>query len=139
MTSSETENEVMPRTEPDPEPPRTARGGLLSVPNWTTVLTVAVVLATIAASAAMAYALGSNHGYHRSMTNFEKAFEKAIQSGAVAQNRDLPNQEVFPPLPSEPAERPPGHHFDGRTLDGESFDLSQTRGQPTLVVFWTHW
>ena len=63
----------------------------------------------------------------------------AIQSEAVAQNRDLPNQEVFPPLPSEPAERPPGHHFDGRTLDGESFDLSQTRGQPTLVVFWTHW
>lgn len=139
MIAPETEYEGTPRTEPATGPPSSERGRLLSGPNWTTVLIVAVVLTSIAASAAMAYALGSNHGYQRAVTNFEKALENAIQADAVVPDRDVPNQEAFPPLPSEPAARPQGHHFDGSTLDGESFDLAQTRGQPTLIVFWTHW
>ena len=139
MTVHETQDEGRLREDPDPEPDSPERSRLLPGHIWTTVLMVGVVLASLAASAGMAYALGSNHGYHRAVAAFEKALEKAVPAGGTSQNPAMPNPESFPPLPSEPAQRRPGHHFAGRTLDGDNLDLSQTRGQPTLIVFWTHW
>ena len=89
---------------------------------------IALLIMTIIAAGAIGYVIG-------------------ISSAAVQPRQTQPTQASQ----SQPAYPPPGqaetsegsrleaHQFSATTMAGEEFDIGQTLGSPTLLVFWSHW
>ena len=97
---------------------------------------VALLVMTAIAMGAVGYIIGSSGG--KQPAGPAQPAARAVQPPASSQA--LP---VLPPVaPTTPAateERPAAYDFSATTMAGESFQIDQTRGSPTLLVFWSHW
>ena len=54
------------------------------------------------------------------------------------ESTDRPAPTAQPPI-IVATDRPTAIQFQALTLDGDTFDLSQSRGTPTLIAFWAPW
>lgn len=66
---------------------------------------------------------------------------QTIAPTPMSENTAPPPTYTRRPSPTKPSagERAPSIPFQARTLDGSTFELSQTFGTPTLIAFWAPW
>lgn len=97
----------------------------------------AFLLIGIIMGLAVAGSIGYFAGINQNIANEQPLAQAPAMADPVPADRVMAEPAIAGQCP--PEQRPPAENFAGLTLDGEEFDLAQTTGTPTLLVFWAHW
>ena len=103
---------------------------LITVP----VLGTALAVVTVLFAGAIGYIIG---------TSGEQTPAQADPPAAVRTIPQAPTQQFRYPSAEQIApqdiSRPAAYNFSATTMEGENFNINDTLGSPTLLVFWSHW
>ena len=103
---------------------------LITVP----VLGTALAVVTILFAGAIGYIIGTSS----EQTPTQAAPPAVVQTipQATTQQFRYPEAEQVAP---QDVSRPVAYNFSATTMEGENFNIDDTLGSPTLLVFWSHW
>ena len=103
---------------------------LITVPVLGTALAVVAVIA----AGAIGYIIGTS-GEQAPNPATPPAVARTIQQAPPQQFRYPDAEQVAP----QDTSRPAAYDFSATTMEGENFNINDTLGSPTLLVFWSHW
>ncbi len=103
---------------------------LITVP----VLGTALAVAAIIAAGAIGYIIGT-YGEQTPPPAAPPAVVRTIPQAPSQQFRYPDAEQVAP----QDVSRPVAYNFSATTMEGENFNIDDTLGSPTLLVFWSHW
>ena len=103
---------------------------LITVPMLGTALAVVAVIA----AGAIGYIIGTS-GEQTPNPATPPAVARTIQQAPTQQFRYPDAEQVAP----QDTSRPAAYDFSATTMEGENFNIYDTLGSPTLLVFWSHW
>ena len=103
---------------------------LITVP----VLGTALAVAAIIAAGAIGYIVGTSSEQAR-IPAAPPAVVQTIPQATTQQFRYPEAEQVNP----QNVSRPVAYNFSATTMEGENFNIDDTLGSPTLLVFWSHW
>ena len=103
---------------------------LITVPMLGTALAVVAVIV----AGAIGYIVGTS-GEQTPTAVVPPPVVRTIQQ-APTQQFQYPDAEQVAP---QDTSRPAAYDFSATTMEGENFNINDTLGSPTLLVFWSHW
>ena len=103
---------------------------LITVPVLGTALAVMAVIA----AGAIGYIVGTS-GEQAPNPAAPPTVVRTIPHAATQQFQ-YPDAEQIAP---QDVSRPVAYNFSATTMEGENFNIDDTLGSPTLLVFWSHW
>ena len=103
---------------------------LITVP----VLGTALAVVTVIAAGAIGYIIGTS-GEQAPNPATPPAVVRTVQQAPTQQFRYPDAEQVAP----QDTSRPAAYDFSATTMEGENFNINDTLGSPTLLVFWSHW
>ena len=103
---------------------------LITVP----VLGTALAIVAVIAAGAIGYIVGTS-GEQAPTPTAPPAVVRTIPQ-APRQQFQYPDAEQVAP---QDVSRPVAYNFSATTMEGENFNIDDTLGSPTLLVFWSHW
>ena len=98
------------------------------------VLGTALAVAAIIAAGAIGYIVGTSSEQAR-IPAAPPAVVQTIPQATTQQFRYPEAEQVAP----QDVSRPVAYNFSATTMEGENFNIDDTLGSPTLLVFWSHW
>ncbi len=102
---------------------------LITVPILGTALAVVAVIA----AGAIGYIVGTSG--EQTPTAAPPPVVRTIQQAPTQQFQYPDAEQVAPPNTSRSA----AYDFSATTMEGDNFNINDTLGSPTLLVFWSHW
>ena len=103
---------------------------LITVP----VLGTALAVVTVLFAGAIGYIVGTS-GEQAPNPATPPAIARTIQQAPTQQFRYPDAEQVA----LQDTSRPAAYDFSATTMEGENFNINNTLGSPTLLVFWSHW